>query len=701
MRPDRPELKRKIALENGLFKKQPFHEGTTKSVIRIATVADTRFEQRAANLLRSLENSANDYRLTVYCDDETRFRKLSGPRCDIVELAEMKRLGAKRTKFTAFAAALREGSVIYLDADAIVLENLDDLWGGSHIKGVFVDLENHTFIQDKNRPWPGNPSQVNRCYIMSGGFYAPVELSSLFEQIRLASLDDATWHQYIAEGFLYDQHFFNAFLNMYEAPIQLLDPTVYGWEGLLKEGNVQVYRSGSRLINSHTRETLRLILFGGVEQTPEVLRSLPIDIAALIFERIAPDKPSMEDGLAQLYAALSNPLGQQSPEPFVKDILALLIAEIPHLAKIYTRHLDIANRASYLTNPDGIKSIAFANPLPQCTWNGLRCGGAYLDADEYRQIRAIVRRLNIRKVLETGAGETSILFQSLGLKTFSLEYQRGPWADRAAGSGCTCVFVPFDHEHHQFSEPKLRDRLAEQELSEVDLLFIDSPIGTQNRQNILSQLLSWVKPRFVLYHDSLRDAANLFQDQTRHGLRLIYFLDSPRGLTLFALPPYEESETLSDSIDAATVVPDPRTSIVFLETHATVFELGGQYRVRVVLTNMAGAMLSSRYTQPVHMAYHWRTRDGKMVVWDGVRTKLPCDLEPGDTAECLLTVVAPEQEGEYLLQAAIVQDGVTWFETNEPKSTAELLVRVEAPRRSQETPEAKITTSQGTIATKQ
>ena len=689
-----------VALPNSttLVSLSAFHEGITNNVIRIATVADARFRQRAGNLLRSLENSPNDFRLTVYCDDAAHFRELSGPRCDIVELAEMKRLGAKRAKLTAFAAALREGSVIYLDADAIVLENLDDLWGGSHIKGVFADLENCTFIQDKNRPWPGSPSLVNRCYIMSGAFYAPAELSSLFEQICLASLDDATWRRYIVEHHLYDQHFFNAFLNLYEPPIELLDPTVYGWEGLLKGGDVQVYRSGQRLINRNTRRTLRLALFGGIQQTPEVLRSLPIDIAALLYERIAPGKPSMDAALAQVYAALSPPLGERSPEPFVKDILTLLIAEIPHLARAYTSHPDLANRASYLADPDGFRSIAFANPLPQCTWNGLRCGGAYRDPDEYRQIRAIVRRLNIRKVLETGAGETSILFQSLGVKTFSLEYQRGPWVDRAAGRGCACMFVPFNHALRRFSEPELRDRLAEQELSDVDLLFIDSPIGTRNRQNLLSQLLSWVKPRFVLYHDSLRDSANLFQDQTRHGLRLIHFLDSPRGLTLFAIPPYDDSGTLSDFFDAATVVSEPRTRIAFLEPGATVFEPGGQSRVRIALTNTAGAMLSSRYTQPVNMAYHWRTSDGQMVVFDGVRTSLPCDLEPGDTAECLLSVVAPEQEGEYLLQAAVVQEGVAWFETTEPKSTAELLVCVRAPHRCQETPGVPGGSASGSVA---
>jgi hypothetical protein len=195
-----------------------------------------------------------------------------------------------------------------------------------------------------------------------------------------------------------------------------------------------------------------------------------------------------------------------------------------------------------------------------------------------------------------------------------------------------------------------------------------------------------VKPRFVLYHDALRDSVNLFRDQTRHGLKLIQFIESPRGLALFALPPYEESGTLSESFDTATVVSEPSARIAFLEPDATVFERGGQYRIRIALKNTARAMLSSRYAQPVHMAYHWRTCDGRMVVFDGVRTQLPCDLEPGDVVECLLTVVAPEEEGEYILEAAVVQESVIWFDTTDPKSIAGLHVCIAAPRHSPESP---------------
>ena len=636
-------------------------------MIRIATVADFRFRNRAGNLVRSLENSPNDYRITVYCDDEKAFRPLSSSRCEVVELAEMRRLGAKRCKLTAFANALQQGSVLYLDADAIVLEDLSEFWGGSVVKGVFVDLATHPFIADPVHPWPGDPALVNHCYIMSTAFYAPAELHGAFDQFRLASLDDATWRRYIAEGHLYDQHFLNAQLNQQDVAVKLLDPTVFGWEGLLKDRKVQVYRAGRRLINKQTQRTLRVVLFGGPQQTSELLRSLPMDIAALILERIAPERLSLDEALEAVYAALSDRLGQSSADPLARDILALLLSEIPHVAGALNTNAHALKGHRYLNNPEGLRSVAFAGSLSSCTWNGLRCGGSYLDAGEYSRIREIVRTLKIRTVLETGAGETSILFRNLGTQTWSLEYQWGEWADRAVAHGCTCLLVPFDNQGHRFAEPDLSNALSSHRLRQVDLLFIDSPIGTLNRRNLFGQLTSLVKPRFVLYHDSLRDAANIFEDQMRHALKLIDFVDSPRGMALFAVPPCEKARPLAHRFDAATVVAEPGTSIAIVDCPASAAP-ADHFQVRVALTNTTAAMLSSRYTRPVHMAYHWLTQAGDVLVFDGLRTELPTDLEHGDSAEFLFEAVAPEQEGEYFLEAALVQEHVAWFENTKPEA---------------------------------
>jgi hypothetical protein len=66
-------------------------------------------------------------------------------------------------------------------------------------------------------------------------------------------------------------------------------------------------------------------------------------------------------------------------------------------------------------------------------------------------------------------------------------------------------------------------------------------------------------------------------------------------------------------------------------------------------------------TSQVFVAYHW-FRDHKLVVWDGVRTHLPRDLEPGGRATLSARVKTPAESGSYVLQITLVQELVTWFE---------------------------------------
>jgi hypothetical protein len=560
-------------------------------------------------------------------------------------------------------SALREGSVIYLDADAIVLEALDELWGGPEIRGCADDLQYCPFIIDKTRPWSGDTTLVNRCYINSGAFFAPAERYSFFERMRAASLDDDIWKRYTLDKLLYDNHFLCAFLNLFNEPVRLLDPQVYGWRGFLKGGELQVRRSGPHLVNRVSGKTLRLVLFAGVQQTPELLRSLPLDVSTLLFECIAGSAGSVDDALAKLYAAFSGHLATPPADPFVNDILRMLMAEVPRLAGAYTGQPGFRGKSSYFTEPDGIRAIAFAPPNPEITWNGLLCGGAYLDATEYSQLRSIVRALKIRKVFETGAGETSVLFRSLGIETYSLEYQRGPWSERAARLGCTCLLTPFDHTRRRFVDAELQEELKKHRLSDIDLLFIDSPVGTRNRENLVTQLLAYLRPRFVLYHDALRDAVNIYRDQTRYGWKLIHFFESPRGLALFAVSPNDAQASVPDELDATTKLSQPFIPVAVLLRDCPALKAGQRYFVRVKLTNMSRSTLSSRYVNPVHLSYHWLSRDGGVAIWDGLRTPLPFDLEPGDTAELPVEVLAPEREAECSLQVAVVQEGVAWFES--------------------------------------
>ena len=63
----------------------------------------------------------------------------------------------------------------------------------------------------------------------------------------------------------------------------------------------------------------------------------------------------------------------------------------------------------------------------------------------------------------------------------------------------------------------------------------------------------------------------------------------------------------------------------------------------------------------VNLAYHWLTAKGTTVVFDGLRTPLPKDLEPGESADLKARIQAPEKPGRYILEVTLVQERSAWF----------------------------------------
>ncbi|MCL4417917.1 MAG: LCP family protein, partial [Actinobacteria bacterium] len=66
---------------------------------------------------------------------------------------------------------------------------------------------------------------------------------------------------------------------------------------------------------------------------------------------------------------------------------------------------------------------------------------------------------------------------------------------------------------------------------------------------------------------------------------------------------------------------------------------------------------------PFYLSYHWLDFETKKtVVLDGERTYMPYDsVKPGQEAEFEIKILSPPQEGNYILQIDMVQEGKTWF----------------------------------------
>lgn len=64
---------------------------------------------------------------------------------------------------------------------------------------------------------------------------------------------------------------------------------------------------------------------------------------------------------------------------------------------------------------------------------------------------------------------------------------------------------------------------------------------------------------------------------------------------------------------------------------------------------------------PVFVSYHWLDAKGRMIVEDGLRSRLPRPIAPGDSCEAALRIRCPDVPGHFTLAVDLVHEHVTWF----------------------------------------
>ena len=596
--------------------------------------------------------------------------------CELRVLPEIRRLGAKRAKFAAYAEALNDfGDFIYLDADIVVLEELDALQSAGKLKACADDLSACPFIADRRRPWPGDAGLINERYVNSGILGVPQNLSAFLECLRDLSQREEYWQRYIFPGKLYDNHFLCAYLNVEQIPIDYLDEEQYNWQGFIKNGSLQVCRRGDQLVNIHSGKPLKLAHFAGVQDVDRFLCGLPLDVGSLLCERGVESIGAPRLGFVGFQASLSGRFREPAGDPFVQTVYEKIRSEMLHLADIDWDD-EFQARGTYFADPESLLSLVYSQPNSDILWNGLQCGGAYLDGQEYNHLAQLLKAAHVQTVVEVGAGETTQCMLLQGVHSLALEPNQGPWLERAQAAGCRAIHVPFLWDAYEFAPEALQSALSGMP-QQIDLVFIDSPTGTKNRSRVLNQLLQSVRPRFVLFHDAHRDSSNLYAYQLQNDLRLVDYFPSHRGMVLFSVgaQQFEPVPPLPDNI----VTQEARWSMSAHDPARTV-TADREFSVRIRLENKSTEALSTRYRNPVHVSYHWLSRDGaNAVVFDGLRTPLPFDVHPGDSATFPVRVKAPAQTGDFRLHVALVQEMISWFDGG-GESSCILDVTAIAPR---------------------
>lgn len=105
--------------------------------------------------------------------------------------------------------------------------------------------------------------------------------------------------------------------------------------------------------------------------------------------------------------------------------------------------------------------------------------------------------------------------------------------------------------------------------------------------------------------------------------------------------------------------------------------LNGYLWVRCQITNGSSERLGWYHPAPMQLSYHWFNADGKIAVFEGLRTPMIPSLDPGNSETYGIKVAAPSEPGEYRLRITLIQDGVRWFdELAEGSGSIDIMVRV-------------------------
>lgn len=109
----------------------------------------------------------------------------------------------------------------------------------------------------------------------------------------------------------------------------------------------------------------------------------------------------------------------------------------------------------------------------------------------------------------------------------------------------------------------------------------------------------------------------------------------------------------------------------------TLVRAGGEAVAVVDVTNTG--QVAWEAGGPIRLAYHVRDARGGLVLFDGARTLLPSDVEPGATLRLCARLRAPDLEGAHLVEWDLVHEGVTWLSQLDGRATVTHRVTLVSP----------------------
>jgi len=614
--------------------------------LHVITIITSDYSLHAQRLIKSLKRHHPESAITIYSTDTSMgpFFTSLGARLRI--LPEIATLGVKRAKFLAYADAAKNGGFIYLDADILVLQPLEDLIDVSTFTACRDDLSECPFILDTCSPWENYPQWTSELYFNSGVLAAPDGFDSFFSTICKDAMNDNDWASIIIPGKLYDNHYLCAKIVQYQIEVNFVSEYQYNWQGFRRYNELNCYADQAGVLcNKVEKLPLRIVHFAGIRNIDSYIATLPLAVSRILAMAIADNKTGI---LEMLYAVFDNTAG-------IEDAYKLQLVKAAS-AKSSESVFSPGADQPLLEEAASITSIALSTTATDFIWNSLKCGASYLAAAEYKALRDFVLGNRIEAVLEFGAGYTTVLFNSLVQKQVALEGWAGPWIEFACANGCDARNISFSPETG-FEESQLKAAIENIRHARGKLMvFIDSPQGTKSRSLVVEQVIRLIPDAdYYIIHDSIRDSSNVYHLASRLGLRIIEHFQSWRGLTILGKTPGNKPAKAKNTINIELLRMSKFT--VSLVEKNTVAET---CRLFLQLKNTGDTVLPTGSIDSLLFSVHLVGQKGDIIEWDTPRYALPVDLDPDD--DVTFSIFIPNNHaGSVALDCDFVKEGEFWW----------------------------------------
>ncbi len=105
-------------------------------------------------------------------------------------------------------------------------------------------------------------------------------------------------------------------------------------------------------------------------------------------------------------------------------------------------------------------------------------------------------------------------------------------------------------------------------------------------------------------------------------------------------------------------------------------QTGTELLVDVELENTGAETWRANGKRPVCLSYHWHDMKGHVIEFDGVRTRLPRDIAPGERVQVVGLLRSPQAAGALRLTWTLVQEEIAWFDQSNPDARCQRDVRI-------------------------